>query len=169
ELAEKAKIIVQDCVIETDLEILIPETYVSNVTERLQLYSRLDNLKDEEQLNAFSPEIRDRFGPIPTPVDELINSVRLRWLGEELGFEKLGLKGERLRGFCVSGKESYFRAPVFGAILRYVQRHPGRFRMRDHTGKAVLLTEQVPSVDTAISILDQMRSAMISSSEILSK
>ena len=169
ELAEKAKIIVQDCVIETDLEILIPESYVSNVTERLQLYSRLDSLKDEDQLKAFAAEMRDRFGPIPTPVEELINSVRLRWLGEELGFEKLVLKSERLRGFFVSGKESYFSSPVFGAILKYVQQQPRRFRMRDHTGKAVLLIEQIPSVDAAISLLDQMRSAMISSSEILSK
>jgi transcription-repair coupling factor (superfamily II helicase) len=76
ELAEKAKLIVQDCVIETDLEILIPETYVNNVTERLQLYSRLDNIKDEDQLARFGDEIKDRFGPVPGPVEELINSVR---------------------------------------------------------------------------------------------
>src|SRR5690606_33369481 len=81
ELAEKAKLIVQDCVIETDLEILIPDTYVGSTTERLQLYSRLDNIKDEDQLEKFANEIMDRFGPIPPSVNELINSVRLRWLG----------------------------------------------------------------------------------------
>ena len=169
ELAEKAKIIVQDCVIETDLEILIPETYVSNVGERLQLYSRLDNIKNEEQLQSFSTEIRDRFGPIPTSVEELINSVRLRWLGERLGFEKLVLKGDRLRGFFVSGKESYFTSPVFGAILKYVQHHPRRFRMRDQGGKAILIIEQVLSVDSAIAVLDQMKFASMSASEILSR
>jgi transcription-repair coupling factor (superfamily II helicase) len=169
ELAEKAKIIVQDCVIETDLEILIPETYVSNVGERLQLYSRLDNIKNEEQLQSFSTEIRDRFGPIPTSVEELINSVRLRWLGERLGFEKLVLKGDRLRGFFVSGKESYFTSPVFGGILKYVQHHPRRFRMRDQGGKAILIIEQVLSVDSAIAVLDQMKFASMSASEILSR
>ncbi len=97
ELAEKAKLIVQDCVIETDLEILIPETYVSNITERLQLYSRLDNINDEEQLKKFAGEVKDRFGALPASVEELINSVRLRWLGEILGFEKLSLKNEKLR------------------------------------------------------------------------
>ena len=168
ELAEKAKIIVQDCVIETDLEILIPETYVSSVTERLQLYSRLDNIKTEEELQGFTAEIRDRFGPVPQPVLELINSVRLRWLGEKLGFERLVLKGDRLRGFFVSGNESYFSSPVFGDILKYVQQQPGRFRMRDQAGKALLSIDQVPSVDAAIAILDQMQSTR-SPSEILSR
>ena len=64
ELEEKAKFIVQDCIIETDLEILIPDNYVSNISERLQLYSRLDNIKDEKQLEEFTAEIRDRFGPV---------------------------------------------------------------------------------------------------------
>src|SRR5690606_15243383 len=68
ELADKAKLIVQDCVIETDLEILIPDSYVNNISERLQLYSRLDNIKDEEEMEKFSGEVRDRFGPIPPPV-----------------------------------------------------------------------------------------------------
>ena len=97
ELAEKAKLIVQDCVIETDLEILIPETYVNNTSERLQLYSRLDNLKNEEQLDTFIHELRDRFGELPQSVYELINSVRLRWLGRKLD----------LRGFTKRRKDAW--------------------------------------------------------------
>ena len=102
ELAEKARLIVQDCVIETDLEIVIPDTYINNTSERLQLYSRLDNIKDEEQLEKFTGEIKDRFGPLPPSVQELINSVRLRWYGERLGFEKLTLKGDKLRAYCAA-------------------------------------------------------------------
>jgi transcription-repair coupling factor (superfamily II helicase) len=86
ELKEKARLVVQDCVIETDLEILIPDRYVSNISERLQLYSRLDNIKNEDQLKEFTDEVKDRFGPLPIQTEELINTVRLRWLGERLGF-----------------------------------------------------------------------------------
>jgi transcription-repair coupling factor (superfamily II helicase) len=156
ELAEKAKLIVQDCVIETDLEILIPETYVNNTSERLQLYSRLDNIKDEEQLNKFSEELQDRFGEIPAPVHELINSVRLRWLGEELGFEKIALKGEKFRGHFISSRDDYFNSEVFGKILQYIQSHSRQCKMRDQAGKATLLIEQVKTVNAAIDILTQM-------------
>lgn len=170
ELSEKAKIIVQDCVIETDLEILIPETYINNTSERLQLYSRLDNIKNEEQLEKFSHELEDRFGEIPQPVQELINSVRLRWLGEELGFEKISLKNENLRGFFVSTNDSYFNSEIFGKILRFVQTHPRQCKMRDQAGKATLTIENVKSVDVAIDLLHQIVGRMVkSANETISK
>ena len=170
ELAKRAALIVQDCVIETDLEILIPETFVNSTTERLQLYSRLDNIKDEEQLGKFVEEVRDRFGPIPQSVEELVNTVRLRWLGEKLGFEKLTLKGEKLRAYFVSNKDSYFSSDVFGAILSYVQKHPKSCKMKDSAGKAMLLIDKIGSVDSAIDLLSQMAGPTVrSSSVILSK
>lgn len=169
ELSEKAKLIVQDCVIETDLEILIPETFVNNVSERLQLYSRLDNIKDEEQLSSFSNEVRDRFGVLPESVEELINSVRLRWLGEKLGFEKLVLKNECLRGFFTSTNDQYFSSEIFGQILLFVQTHTKRCKMRDQGGKAIMIVEEIPSVDSAIDLFSQMESSKRSAKEILSK
>lgn len=170
ELAEKAKIIVQDCVIETDLEILIPETYVNNTSERLQLYARLDNIKDEEQLKKFNAEISDRFGDIPAAVQELINSVRLRWLGEELGFEKISLKNERLKGFFVSSNDAYFNSEVFGKILKFVQAHPRRCKIKDQGGKPMIVIENVSLVDSAIELLDQMIGRLSrSESEMMSR
>lgn len=170
ELAEKAKIIVQDCVIETDLEILIPETYVNNTSERLQLYARLDNIKDEDQLKKFNDELSDRFGEIPAAVQELINSVRLRWLGEELGFEKISLKNERLRGFFVSNNDAYFNSEVFGKILKFVQTNPRRCKIKDQVGKPMIAIEQVASVDAAIELLNQMIVRLSrSDNEIVSK
>lgn len=169
ELAEKAKLIVQDCVIETDLEILIPETYVNSTTERLQLYSRLDNIKDEEQLAKFGQELKDRFGLIPDSVNELINSVRLRWLGEKLGFEKLSLKGEKLRAYFVSTKDSYFSSEVFGLILNFIKGHPRRCKMKDTAGKAMLVVEDIKSVDAAIELLRGMSGQAKPSSEIISR
>ncbi len=170
ELAEKAKLIVQDCIIETDLEILIPETYVNNTSERLQLYSRLDNIKDEGQLEKFTQEIRDRFGALPLSVDELVNSVRLRWLGERLGFEKLSLKNEKLRAFFVSGKDEYFNSDTFGRILSFVQKHSRQCKMKDSSGKAMLVVENIQTVDAAIELLAQMTGQPFKSpSEIVSK
>jgi transcription-repair coupling factor (superfamily II helicase) len=170
ELAEKAKLIVQDCVIETDLEVVIPETYVNSTTERLQLYSRLDNIKDEEQLEKFVQEIKDRFGAFPQSVHELINSVRLRWLGEQLGFEKLSLKNEKLRAYFISSKDEYFKSDIFGKILAFVQKHPRQCKMKDSAGKAMLLIDNIPTVDAAIDLLSQMAGQLTSSSkEILSK
>jgi transcription-repair coupling factor (superfamily II helicase) len=172
ELAEKAKIIVQDCVIETDLEILIPDQYVNNISERLQLYSRLDNIKDEKQLKEFTEEVRDRFGPLPTSVEELVNTVRLRWLGEMLGFEKLTLKNDTLRAYFVTGNDKYFSSEVFGKIISFVQKHPRQFKMRDTAGKAMLVVEKIKTVDTAIELLGQLVDHPITSKsvkEILSK
>ncbi|MEO7987938.1 MAG: transcription-repair coupling factor [Chryseolinea sp.] len=170
ELSEKAKLIVQDCVIETDLEILIPETYVNNISERLQLYSRLDNIKDEKQLSEFSEEVRDRFGPLPASVEELVNSVRLRWLGERLGFEKLSLKNEKVRAFFVSTKDQYFSSEIFGQILSFIKKHPRQCKMKDSAGKAMLIIEEIKTVDAAIEFLTQMVGLESkSSNEIISR
>ena len=171
ELEEKAKLIVQDCTIETDLEILIPDVYVNNISERLQLYSRLDNIIDETQLSQFKVEVRDRFGPLPPPTEELINTVRLRWLGEKLGFEKLSLKNEKMRAFFISNNEKYFSSDQFGHILSYVQKHPRMCKMKDIGGKAVLVTEGINSVDSAIELLRQMEGQIDvkSANEILSR
>ena len=152
ELAEKAKLIVQDCVIETDLEILIPEVYVSNITERLQLYSTLDNIGNDETLQTFKNSLRDRFGPLPDPVEQLISSVRLRWIGEELGFEKIILKGGKMRGYFVTSKEAYFNSEVFGRILGFIQDNK-KCRLKDSDGKAMIICEDIEAVSKAIALL----------------
>lgn len=168
ELAEKAKLIVQDCVIETDLEILIPDSYVANISERLGLYSRLDSIKDEEQLEKIGGELKDRFGPLPTPVEELINTVRLRWLGEKLGFEKLSLKNERLRAYLTSNNEAYFKSEVFGKILAYIQQHPRQCKIKDQAGKAMMVIENIKHVDQAIELLNHMHVFEFKSSKEIS-
>jgi transcription-repair coupling factor (superfamily II helicase) len=171
ELAEKAKLIVQDCVIETDLEILIPDRYVNNISERLQLYSRLDSIKNEEELKVFADEVKDRFGPLPPATEELINTVRLRWLGERLGFERLSIKSEKMRAYFTSNNENYFKSEVFGHILSFVQKHPKQCKIKDSAGKAMLLIDHIKSVDSAIAFLQQMAGQTSSkpANEILSR
>ncbi len=172
ELEEKAKLIVQDCVIETDLEILIPDRYVNNISERLQLYSRLDNIGNEDELKIFTDEIKDRFGPLPSPTEELVNTVRLRWLGEKLGFEKLSLKNDKMRAFFITSNENYFKSDIFGQILSFVQKHPKQCKIKDTAGKAMLAVEGIKTVDSAIDLLQRMAGQIIvakSAIEILSK
>jgi transcription-repair coupling factor (superfamily II helicase) len=154
ELAEKAKLITQDCVIETDLEILIPETYVSNTSERLQLYATLDNIKTEDALAKFKDSMQDRFGEIPSSVIQLIDSVRLRWIGEKLGFERIGLKNEKFKGQFVSGKDEYFKSEIFGKVLSFVQANSKRCRMKDTNGKLVLTIDKIGSVEDALKTLE---------------
>ena len=158
ELEEAAKkVVVQDCSIETDMEILIPETYVKNITERLNLYSKLDSLKDQPALDKFTDGIRDRFGPIPEPVQDLIETVKLRWLAEELGFEKLTLKNDLLKGYFTNpDNEAYYKSEVFGKVLTYVQKHHRRTKMKDYKKRLILEIRDISTVKEAIDELNLM-------------
>jgi len=155
ELNEKALLV--ECNIETDLELLIPDTYVTSISERLSLYSQLDNLKDETGLSAFRNEVADRFGPIPPAVDELIRTVHLRWLAQRAGFERLQLKNGILRGFFVPAeREVYFQGETFGKILNWVQQHSKRSRLKDSKGKLSIIIDSVSDVAQGITLLEQI-------------
>ncbi|MDL5048577.1 helicase-related protein [Oscillatoria amoena NRMC-F 0135] len=170
ELAEKAKLIVRDCVIETDLEILIPDYYVNNTSERLQLYTRLDNVRNEPELTRFVKELQDRFGEFPSSVEALINTVRLRWLAEQMGFEKLSLKKGVLKGYFVTNNEAYFTSEPFEKILRYIQQHSRLCRLREQHGKATVTIENIQSVESAIDMLHHIMGLEYkSANEILSR
>nr|WKN39124.1 transcription-repair coupling factor [Tunicatimonas sp. TK19036] len=157
DLEEITKPLVQDCSIETDLEVLIPEEYVTNTTERLRLYSRLDNIQDEEQLQDFKTMLEDRFGDIPTPVEELMSTVRLRWKAEQLGFEKLTLKNGLMKCYFVGlDNDTYFNSETFGKILLYVQQHTKSCRMKETKKRPILSIEGVENTQQAIAILNQI-------------
>jgi transcription-repair coupling factor (superfamily II helicase) len=155
ELSEKAKQLVPDCVIETDLEILIPEGYVSSTRERLQLYAALDDVKDETALQAFIESLRDRFGALPPSVVQLVNTVRLRWYCEQLGFEKVSLKNGKLRATFIT-QDEYFRSSVFGRLLAFVQSRPRQCRLKDQVGKPTLMIDDIPNVDSALQLLEPL-------------
>ena len=157
ELAETAKVLVQECNIETDLEVIIPEEYVNNISERLSLYSKLDNIKTEQELENFTLSMTDRFGPMPESVKELIETVRLRWLAEKLGFEKLTLKGEKMKCYFVSSdKEEYFKSEIFGKILVFAQTNPKRCRLKEVKERLILTVNEVLTVNQAISLLSDI-------------
>ncbi len=109
---------VQDCTIDTDLEILIPDYYVESITERLSLYTRLDSCENEAELQEFYKELTDRFGPVPSQLEDLFDTVRARKLAVELGFEKLILKDDTLKCYFINRPDSpYFESETFRNIL----------------------------------------------------
>ena len=157
ELSKTVHELVQDCVIESDLELIIPEDYVQNITERLSLYTQLDNIKNENELQTFGNEVKDRFGPLPQSVKELMTSVRLRWLAEKLGFEKIVLKNDKLKGYFVpQEKEEYYKGPVFGKVLSYVQQHPKNSQLKDFKGRLILSVASIKSVEEGKKTLENM-------------
>jgi transcription-repair coupling factor (superfamily II helicase) len=148
---------VRDCTIDTDLEILIPDTYVESITERLALYYRLDNAADEEELNAFHQELTDRFGPIPAQVEDLFTTIRCRRIGVELGFERLTLKQDTLRCYFVSNPESpYFQSDIFQSILDYFQRRSNRGRLKQTGKHFILVVEDIKRMQAMYDLLSDM-------------
>lgn len=156
------KPILEDCVIETDLEMLIPDSYVGNITERLGLYTQLDEFKTMDQLREFEKNLSDRFGPIPKQVKHLMRSVELRWKAVDLGFEKLILKDNNLRGYFISKPESeFYQTDTFGAVLEFVKVNPGFCVLKEVGQKLMLKFEGVKSIEKAIELL-----AMVKSNEV---
>ncbi|MFY0651647.1 MAG: transcription-repair coupling factor [Cyclobacteriaceae bacterium] len=161
EVSEKAKELVRDCVIETDLEILIPEDYVKNITERLSLYTQIDNIKDQKELDEFVKSVEDRFGKLPKEVVDLFKTVRLRWLAIELGFEKLSLKGGKMKcNFLPSDNEEYFNSDTFGKILGYVQANSKSCQLKELKDKLLLIMTGVTSIDKGVEVLGNVSSKL---------
>lgn len=151
------KLFTADCVIDTDFELLIPDDYISNISERLRVYYELDNLENETKLQEFIKSVEDRFGPMPDPVNDLTKIVRIRWDAEKLGIEKLTIKSQTLKGFLMtSDNEEYYNSTVFGSILKYVQQFPRTSKIRDGKTRVILITENVDSVDKAGALLKEI-------------
>lgn len=154
---EGEKIYVEDCQIDTDLELLFPDEYVSNVTERMSLYRELDQILTETDLTSFESGLIDRFGPLPPSSTELLQVVKLRWLGNKLGFEKLVLKNNKMIGYFIANQNSeYFRSKTFSNILSFVQRQPNRFRMKENNEKLTLTCEPIKTVRAACALLESL-------------
>ncbi|MDX1651189.1 MAG: transcription-repair coupling factor [Brumimicrobium sp.] len=148
---------VQDCILETDMEIRIPDDYVNNVSERLALYQDLDNLESPEQLKTFAAHLRDRFGPIPAVVEELMQSMELRWKAQEIGFTKLVIKSGKMIGYFISNPEhSYFQSPIFTQVLDYIQTNPKNVHMNEKNNKLRLIFSNVKNIQGALNFLNNV-------------
>ncbi len=150
---QEKKDYVEDTLIDTDLEILIPDNYVNKVEERLRLYQSLDNIENPEALLSFERALLDRFGPAPEEVSELLNSVRLRWIGKSIGFEKIVLKQGRLIAYFISDQNSpYFQSERFQKVLHFLKDQP-KAQMKERNNKLYLSFGEVHSVGQAIKLL----------------
>ncbi len=150
-------IFVRDTQIDTDMEILIPDGYVENVTERLSLYRQLDDSRSEDDLNSFETMLRDRFGPVPAQVEELVDTVRLRWLAMNIGFERLVLKNKKMTGYFIPKQDSpYYQSEAFTKVLKFMQLHPKASKMKEMNSKLSLSFENVSSIKDASGMLSRL-------------
>lgn len=149
---------VTDCQIETDLSLMMPKTYIENISERMALYRQLDNLSNESQLDTFRKDMEDRFGKIPSQVEELFNMLRLRWTAIQLGMERIVLKNSKMICYIVSNEKSpYFQTNTFGGILSYIAMHTKDCQLKEQNGKRSIRISNVASVDTSCKVLQEMK------------
>ncbi len=153
------KSFVKEMTIDTDFELLFPDDYVNNITERLNLYTKLNQLKNEAELQKFEKELLDRFGELPKQAEDLLNSVRIKWIAISMGLERVIMKQKKLIGYFVADQQSsFYQSPSFTEVLQYVQSHPQKVMMKEkqtRNGLRLLLTfEGISSVEKALRALE---------------
>lgn len=151
---------VEDCAIESDLEMYFPDNYVPGSSERMLLYRELDNINDDNDLEAYRQRLIDRFGEIPHEGLELMQVVSLRRLGKRLGCEKISLKqGKMNMQFVANPESAYYQSRTFSAVINYVGNHPRRCDFKQVGTRRLLTISEIPTVEAAVSVLREMLKA----------
>ncbi|MHA7055765.1 transcription-repair coupling factor [Aquimarina sp. M1] len=158
----KEKVYLKDTQIDTDFELLFPDSYINNITERLNLYTELNNIKDENELQAYENRLIDRFGELPDQAIDLLNSVRIKWIATSLGIEKIIMKQNKMIGYFISDQQSsFYQSPAFSKVLQFVQQNPGKCKMKEkntRNGLRLLLTfESIHSINKALEVLRPLK------------
>lgn len=148
---------VDECQVESDLELLLPATYVTGSSERMLLYRELDSLTLDKDVEAFRNRLIDRFGPVPSETEELLRIVPLRRLAARLGAEKVFLKGGRMSLFFISNPESpYYQSQAFGKVIAYMMKYTRRCDLREQNTRRSMLVKDVKNVETAVGVLQEI-------------
>ena len=148
---------IDDCAVESDLEMYFPDNYVPGSSERMLLYRELDNIEKDEDLEAYRQRLIDRFGPVPRQGEELMQVVALRRIGKRLGCEKIILKQERMQMQFVSNTNSmYYQSTAFGKVLNYIGYHPRQCNLKEKNGKRSMVVSDVKSVEQAVKVLREI-------------
>ncbi|WP_396156331.1 transcription-repair coupling factor [Flavobacterium macrobrachii] len=152
---------VKDLQIDTDFELLFPDEYINNVTERLALYNELGTCKTEEELVSYENKLIDRFGPLPKEAKALLNSIRIKWIATKIGIERIVMKQGKLIGYFIADQQSdYYTSKRFTNVLRFVQQHGNLCKMKEKetkNGLRLLLTfENVKSINKALELMQML-------------
>ncbi len=152
---------VKDLQIDTDFELLFPDEYINNISERLNLYNELSLVKTDEELKAYEIKLVDRFGPLPKPAISLLSSIKIKWIASQIGIEKLVMKQGKMIGYFVSDQQSdYYTSPQFQKVLQFVQEQSQLCRMKEKqtpNGLRLLVTfENVKSIRRALELIELM-------------
>lgn len=152
---------VKDIQIDTDFELLFPDEYINNISERLNLYNELSLIKDEEALFAYEKKLIDRFGPLPKQAVSLLNSIKIKWIATKFGIEKLIMKQGKMIAYFVSDQQSdFYQSNNFHKVLQFVQQHQTLGKMKEKqtsNGLRLLLTfENVKSVKKALELMEML-------------
>lgn len=158
EIKDENRTYVKDCVIDTDLEVLIPTTYVNAVDERLKLYKRLNDVQNEDELQVFKAELLDRFGALPPQVEELLDTMRLKWVALWIGLERIVLKNNLLRVYFISDPQhSYYQSVKFSKVLQFVQINSHLCKMKEEKDKLTLSFPKISTIHAAIEMLQKIQ------------
>jgi transcription-repair coupling factor (superfamily II helicase) len=157
----KPKKYVKDITIDTDFELLFPDDYINNITERLNLYTKLNTIKTEEELSKFETEIIDRFGELPTQVSDLLDSVKLKWIATKMGIVKLIMKQGKMIGYFIQDQQSgFYQSDDFSKVLQFAQMNAGKCKMKEkktRNGLRLLITfEHIKSTKQALVALSNI-------------
>jgi transcription-repair coupling factor (superfamily II helicase) len=147
--------------IDTDFELLFPDEYINNISERLNLYNELSLIKTDAELQAYETKLIDRFGPLPKPAISLLNSIKIKWIASKVGIEKLVMKQGKMIGYFVSDQQSnYYTSPQFHKVLQFVQKQSQLCQMKEKqtlNGLRLLLTfDHVKSIRKALELMELM-------------
>ena len=154
---EIQKTFISDFQIDTDLEIMFPDEYISNISERIRLYKEINEIDSEEALSSFESRLIDRFGPIPQPAQALLDIVRIKWLATKIGLEKILLKNDLLIAYFISDPNSaFYKSALFVSIMNYVNKKSRQMHMKQKGTKLSLTINEVKSVKSAIRVLNEI-------------
>jgi len=157
-----AKIYVSDFQVDTDLEIMFPDEYISSISERIRLYKELNEIENEDALHLFEKRLEDRFGPIPPPARSLLDIVMVKWIAVKLGIEKILLKNDLLiANFISDPNSSFYRSQAFVSIMNYVNSHQRQMTVKQKQTKLSLTISGIKSVKSAIVILKDIQDKIL--------